>query len=502
MQTSKLFMSALFAATAAAALPGAALASSHREAPLLTEDPTADTTDVYLFRNGANVVMAANWIPFEVPSQGPNFYHFSENAVYRINVDNTGDAVEDIVFEFRFRRTVRDPMSFLYNTGPIPMGGLNIRQTMTVTRIEGGVSTVLATDREVAPAFVGRHSYTTPTIAPMAPATASDQANRETGESAAGRAAYDAYVTANNIHTVAGTGRVFAGPRDDPFFIDTGATFDLLRIRPGPPGNAGGGVDHLAGFNTHSIVLELPITQVARGGVAPTDPANAQSIIGIWATTHRPRVRVLRSSTASEYHGQLVQVSRLAIPLVNEVLVPQGFKDFYVGSLPRNDVANYAPTLMNNEVTRLLNALYLNGLGTPADVARVGGTLVSLLSGTFIRPAGAPAMGIVPADIMRINLAVGGSPFPTPGSVQTLGALGGDAAGFPNGRRLADDVTDIELRVLAGALDTRMAPPNNALGDGVYRNDVDFSATFPYLARPHEGYAQGTGEINPPNTAR
>lgn len=438
------------------------LASSHREAPQISKDPSVDNTDVYVFRSPDapdTVTLIANYIPFEPAQSGPNFWKFDDDALYEIHIDNDGDAKEDITYQFRFRNDVRTQDTFLYNVGPVTTlddPDLNVRQFYSVTRIEGnrrtGLARQLGGEFQVAPYNVGPRS--TPNYANLASAAIATMPN--------------------------GDGKVFAGPRDDPFFVDLGSIFDLLALRPiqslhlvPTPGNTTG-VDGLKGFNVHSIALQVPIARVVGNS----------SIIGVWATASRARVTVRGTNGRPQSLSGAVQVSRLGMPLVNEVVVPLSLKDAFNGLEPSGDYplfqsnAAFRNRILDPEVAKLIPVLYPGVTVPPAP----RNDLVSVFL-TGLDNVNKPA-NVVPADMIRINLST-----PVTAQPNRLGAVGGDAQGFPNGRRLTDDVVDIALQVVAGVLvDGFNKSPNNALGDGVNANDKPFLATFPYLAAPTSGY--------------
>jgi Domain of unknown function (DUF4331) len=454
-------------------LPTLMFASSHREAPLITEDPTMDNTDVYVFRSPDNpdtITIIANYIPLEEPANGPNFYNFSPAGVYEIHVDNNGDAREDITWQFRFRTDVKDPSTFLYNTGPVLTlddADLNVRQFYTVTRINGlrrgGTSTSLGTEFQVAPANIGPKS--TPSYAALANAAI--------------------YNLGNNA------GRVFAGPRDDSFFVDIGGIVDLLTLRPiqqlhkvPPAATSADGVDGLKGYNVHTIAIQIPIAQLVAGGNVPGSPTASNAVIGVWASSSRSRVTVLNTGASRRQTiGGLSQVSRLGMPLVNEVVLSLAFKDIFNGSEPSGDAPLFTANetfrnrVLDPETAKLINLLY--GVSVPPaprnDLVQV------FLTGI---PGANQPPNVVPAEMIRLNVAV-----PVTAQPNRMGVIGGDLGGFPNGRRLGDDVVDISLRVVAGVLvDGFNKSPNNALTDGVNANDEAFLSTFPYVALPHQGF--------------
>ena len=440
-----------------------AVASSHREAPLISADPLADNTDVYAFvsPDATNTVtLIANWIPLEAPNGGPNFYKFGDDVLYRINIDNDGDANDDIVYEFRFTTRLQNDKTFLYNTGPITSlndPDFNIRQIYSVTRYDRTGRHVLARDLATPPVNVGPRS--TPN--------------------------YDALAAAAVYSLPDGT-KVFAGQRDDPFFVDLGSVFDLLGLRPFNPAHviplpATPGVDGLKGVNTHAVALQVPKSLLSHDGSNGTTASNPNSIIGVYSTTLRRKVSVdgTNSSPNDLDSPDWVQVSRLGMPLVNEVIIPLGQKDRFNASDPIGD-AQFGSLVLNPEPARLIPVLY--------PVIKVPAVPRNDLATIFL--TGVPGLNqpahVRASEMIRLNMAITPSIVP-----DRLGLLAGQTDGFPNGRRLADDVVDIELRALAGG--TPFTPafnvvPNNQLGDGVDSNDKAFLPSFPYLASPFAGY--------------
>ena len=412
------------AALAAAVIgsgPSAGTASSHREAPLIAEDPSADNTDLYAFRSPdkpGTVTIIANWIPGEDPAAGPNYYTFSPAAKYKINIDRTGDARPDLVYEFRFNRTA----------GPAFLG--NTVQSWSMWR-----NKKLFARGKTPPNNIG------PRSTPNYRSLVESSIVRKDGIS------------------------IFAGQRDDAFFGDIGAIFDLLAFRKGTGAN-GGGKDFFAGYAVHAIALQIPISEL-----------NAKnSTIGVYASTERPNVTV---------NGKLkrgwTQVSRLGNPLVNEVVVPTAFKDEWNRSAPVND-KQFAGPVVTPILAKLMNDLYkLNAPETNRDdLVAVFGTGVKGLNFT----------GDTVADLLRLNYSI---PVTPKDKVNRLGVIGGDNGGFPNGRRLGDDVVDAAERVMAGFLKGNKVE----LGDGVDDGDVAPLATFPYEADPPSGFANLKGEAKP-----
>jgi hypothetical protein len=433
----------------AGAVSPAVEASSHREAPLIARDPLADNTDVYAFVStetgrSDRVVLISNWIPLQKRESGPNFWGFDDDGLYDIRIDNDADAREDVTYQFRFSTTRQTGSTFLYNTGEVTSltdADLNIRQSYSVTRVRGATTEILATGLAVAPAHVGRTSMP-------------DYATLRT----------------QAIHTLPDGSRVFAGPRAEGFYVDLGAVFDLLRINTvlsRPPVNA------TSATNVESIALEVPKQLLTRTGLVPQSPDDPAAIVGIWSTTSRRQTTVLRRAGRTIPRGSFVQVSRLGMPLVNEVVIPLKDKDRFNGSHPKDD-AQFAVHVTNSELAGLLRTLF--SVNVPAaprkDLEEVFLTGVPNLN----KPP-----GVKPAEMLRLNVAVAPAASPN-----RLGVLAGDSAGFPNGRRVADDVVDIELRVVAGVLVSGFdVGPNKDLSDGVDGPDVPFLAAFPFLADPH-----------------
>jgi hypothetical protein len=433
-----------------------AVASSHREAPMIISDPEADNTDVYAFVSPDKpdtVTLIANFNPFENPGNGPNFYRFGDDILYEIHIDNVGDAQAHITYQFRFTTQIANPNTSDYNSGPIESidsPNLTFKQFYTVTRVDNGQTTTLGQNLLEPPARVG--PKTTPN--------------------------YEALSNAG-IYALNDGSRVFAGQADDSFFLDF-SIFDMLTVRK-PPGNMGGGHDSLGGFNVQTIALQVPMTRLTANGARPTAATDANAVIGIWSTTSRQTTRVLQGQGATpQQTGDWVQISRLGQPLVNESVVPMGSKDLFNNSKPADD-AQFLAKVTDPELAMKLNKIY--GIKVPPaprdDLVAVFLTGVTGLT----MPA-----NVKPSEELRLNLGV--PPAATP---NRLGVLGGDMAGFPNGRRLADDVADIAFKAMAGAAyplfhpDYTPDPLASQLGDGVDSNDVAFRTAFPYVALPHEG---------------
>jgi hypothetical protein len=299
----------------ASLLIGPVRASSHREAPLITADPLADNTDLYAFvspTDASRVTLIANFIPLEAPYGGPNFFKFDDTVLYEIMIDNDGDAVEDVTYQFRFRTETRNPSTFLYNTGPITAidsTAWNVRQFYSVTRVEGprrrGKPMLLGDDLPTPPVNVGARS--TPNYEALA---------------------------AQAVRQLADGSRVFAGQREDPFFVDLNV-FDLLAVPPVDTDNQ----DSLAGFNVHTIAVEIPIASLTSTGTRPNAPTDPHAVIGVWSTASRRGI----GSRGLGFHGPpFVQISRLGQPLVNEVVIPLGAKDLFNSLEPTGDACGAA----------------------------------------------------------------------------------------------------------------------------------------------------------------
>ncbi|MEO8190427.1 MAG: DUF4331 domain-containing protein [Acidobacteriota bacterium] len=470
----KILQTASISAVLLGGMGTAAVASSHREAPAISVDPVADNTDLYAFRDPnypKNIVMIANWIPMEEPAGGPNFWNFGENVRYFIHIDNDGDGVEDVTYRFQFTRHVRRGDTYTYNDGPIE--GQNAKSWINDSNLI--VYNTYVVDKIIGPS-------TGPNVATSA-ITRIGEGLLELPNNVGPKSFPDSYDQATGagggVYTMDNNVQVFAGPRRDPFFADLGMIFDLVNFRPGTlPGDHGGGINSLAGFNCHTIALSVPIEQLTKTGTAPTLIYDPNAIIGVWSSTWRPATRVLQANGSPvEESGNFVQVSRLGNPLINEVVVPRAFKDQFNATQPKDD-AQYAGPVLDPEVPKLLKALF--NINSPAAPRNDLLNLVLGFPGLTRRP------NEVVADELRLNVAV----YPTPrASASRLGLLANDIGGFPNGRRLGDDVVDIELRVLAGVLVTGFnVSPNNALGDGVDGPDSPYLTGFPYVARPNSGY--------------
>ena len=471
--------------------------SSHREAPEIAKDAVADSTDLYAFVSPDSpdtVTIIANYVPLQAPDGGPNFYEFGDDVLYAINIDNTGDGYADISYQFRFHNRITNPKTFLYNTGPITSltdATWNRRQFVTVTRVANGQTTTLGTNLPCPPCNIGPLS--TPDYASLAAAA---------------------------VHPLPGGGQVFAGQRAEGFFVDLGSIFDLAILRPFEQdhltfglantglGSMAAGVNSTKGVNVHSIALQLPKTALSAHGKAPTSASSSSSVIGVWTTASRQKARVLQASEGTDIEsGPWVQVSRLGNPLVNELIVPMSKKDYWNAQPPRDD-KQFAAAVANPELAGLLPVLYPgvfpNLAAYNTHSPHRADLLAIFLTGipTGVVTGFQNSMGTTEADMLRLNMAIP----PTTTGMSNLGLIGKDAAGYPNGRRVFDDVVTIELRALAGATlpltDTSFVPDAaaTAITDGLTSGPTDVAANgdesylpgFPYLGVPHSGFSAGT----------
>jgi hypothetical protein len=405
--------------------PGSGTASSHREAPLIAEDPSADLTDLYAFRSPDQpntVTILANVIPGEDPAAGPNWYTFSPNARYNLKIDTNGDARPNVTYRFQFRT----------KTGPFFLG--DTAQPYTVTRTVGNRSQVVARGT-TPPNNIGPRS--TPNYRSLA---------------------------AKGVVNVAGGGRAFAGQRDDPFFGDIGAIFDLVAIRKGT-GNMGGGKDFFAGYGVHTFGVQVPIAGLnAKNG-----------IIGVWSSVDRRKVTT-RSTSGARNSGAWIQVNRLANPLVNEVIIPTGLKDQWNGLQPWQE-GRFVRYYNEPILAAVINQLYKLGAPTTNRDDLVAVLLTGVPQLNFTSPR--------LAEVLRLNLTV-----PVTKNPNRMAVLAGDNQGWPNGRRPGDDVIDIAEQAVGGFLKGTKLP----LGDGVNADDRNLLGSFPYIADPQNGFDNTKGK--------
>jgi hypothetical protein len=483
----------------------------------MTKDPAADSTDVYAFVSPDapdTVTIIANYVPFQSPDGGPNFFEFGaktvvgdaapvgDDVLYNISIDNTGTGIPSITYQFQFTTTILDPTTFLYATGPITYSSgsgysatWNRRQTYTVTRIDTDPATGQSTSTVISPAGGGAFACppcnvgirTTPNYASL---------------------------SAPAIYRMSDGLIVFAGQRADGFFVDLGSIFDLGDLRPIStdqliPGSNSPGINSLADSNVHSIALQIPISSLTPDGAPLTMGANdPNAVIGVYTTANRQTVRMFDPATGvTTATGPYDQVSRLGSPLVNEVVVPMASKDFWNSQPPVKD-SQFAAAVEHPELQGLLPVLYPGAFPNLAAYTKARADLVAIFAtgipGSVIGSSfgvGTYQGGKVIAEMLRLNMGIAPtSSDGTQSGTSNLGLLGGDLAGFPNGRRPTDDVVTIELMAVAGAtiplVDKTFTPDKavSVVNQGVTPSPRSYQAGFPYLADPHGGFS------NPPAT--
>ncbi|WP_433292194.1 DUF4331 domain-containing protein [Actinoplanes sp. CA-030573] len=459
--------------------------SSHREAPEISKDPVADSSDLYAFvspDDPETVTIIANYVPLQLPASGPNFFEFGDDVLYEIHIDSNGDARPDLTYQFRFRTELRNDKTFLYNTGQIKSlddENWNRRQFYSVTKVDAhGKSTVLAQKVPCPPCNVGKLSI------PDYEKLAADAVKKlKTGE------------------------KVFAGQRADAFFVDLGSIFDLGTLRPFQDKHlvgktlfnyAGKAVNATDKLNVHSIAIQVPLSAVRRDGKKKVRGRDPGAVIGVWTSASRRQVQVRQGDkkNADVEVGPQVQVSRLGNPLFNEVIVPMAEKDKWNALSPAED-KRFAQFVEKPELASLLPVLYpglfdnldkLNKAGTPrADLVAI--LLTGIPDGLIDNFQN--ATGDTKADMLRLNTAV-----PPAKDPKAFGLLAGDLAGFPNGRRIEDDVVSISIRAIAGvtfALVDETFKPDAAAGlveQGLSIKNVSSGLLkkFPFLGTPFDGF--------------
>lgn len=556
-------------------------ASSHREAPLIANDPLADNTDLYAFRSPEDtnmVTIIANYVPLQLPQGGPNYASFGENIRYEIHIENNGTAGDDITYRFTFNKVNEDTTTF-FN---IRLGKQNLKTTYKVEKIVNvlnlPVTTTILQTGIVPPPNIGPRS-----ISGAAGLNASSYAS----------------LMAAAIATASGSGgeRIFAGPCDDPFFVDLGGIFDLGQTRGGGTGN-NRPEDGVACKNIHSIALQIPIATLQKNGLAVSSATNildGRFVIGVWASASRQQVRTLGNDGTESYSGNWVQVSRIGMPLTNEAIIPIGSKDVWNSRTPNNEVAYHENYFCNPELALYmddsqfggavpaLSALRIQSLSLQAYDFRNGKAGLSGLAGSpavagtaldnanfgayLLRPGKPRSVDLLPifhtgvpnlppyqlatgkagnplaagkpfinnflptfGDMLRLNMAVPVTPrnssaFSSEGllAAAVLGltdpAYNANASmqwipnmdGFPNGRRLEDDVTRIELQAVSGVVlaaiglwydDYTAGGPNPvtaklggvlSYSTGIQKNDTTFRTSFPYVQTPWSGYSKCGG---------
>ncbi len=455
-------------------VPFSAFASSHAEAPLISMDRFADNTDTYAFRSveagrQGFVTLIANYIPLQEPSGGPQWFRFDDTVLYEIKIDNTGDGNEDISYQFQFTTQTVNSNTVLGHTTVNQDGVIssltdvdyNMPQTYTVNRVEPTRKRpiLIASGLRTPPANVG------PRVTPN----------------------YETNLGQPAVYPLRNGGKVFAGNRDEYFYIDLGV-FDALNLRSL---GVSGGIDTTKSYNVSTIAIEVPIQDLTRSGAIPAGPTAADAVVGVWATASRQSSRVINTDGSRTSAGDWRQISRLGNPLVNEVVIPLGLKDAFNSISPAVDgtIPQVVQAIQDPELAHLLAAVF--GITIPPaprnDLVQIFGTGIPVNSVTGPNYTTFLSDGIA-HEFLRLNVGIA----PTAIANQNrLGLLGGDVAGFPNGRRVFDDVTDIALRAVAGGTPFTPATnisPNNMLGDGVSFNpEGPLLTRFPYLLPPNQG---------------
>jgi len=456
-------------ALAAVLAPALALASSHREAPAISNDPAADNTDLYAWvsPDHSKLWVIANWIPFQEPAGGPNFYKFSDDVRYEIHVTQGATSLTDaIVFRFEFKT---QPVQHVdpANLSLPPGGGKEFfaqlagafAQTYTLTKIAAdGSQTVLVQNGKVAPPRIGPRTQQAANQLGLAPFTSPT---------------YDDAFAATFITPTTGVagGRVFVGPRDDPFYADLGGIFDLGNLRP-----AGQAQDGLSGYNVHTIAMEIPVEQLTANGQRPTQPGN-DALVGLWASSSRRATSVLMADGTTQTSGDFVQVSRLGLPLVNEALIGYQDKDKYNRTQPKDDVQNFGAYLLNPVVVRDAEAVGLyTQLGLdPKQFESNRTDIIDAINLKNVPTTGAHSIPLsATGDVLRVDLAT-------------------DSA-FPNGRAISPGTNKEQTDVVDAIFTLVLTEGQKPISDGVDHNDKTFLSDFPFLALPWQGFDEGHGK--------
>lgn len=487
-----------------------AWSANHREAPLTALDTKADITDWFAFvsyDDPSKVTMILNVDPLLEPANGPNYFPFDPEVLYEMKVDNNFDADEDVTIQFRFKTEYRlpgvpvgfigagngvsapanspNPAQFPPGTPIVPPAitaldgvgseGLGLRQTYTVTLVRGSGTTAQKTNLSVGKKLIAVPSNIGPRTMPN----------------------YNA-LAAQGVYTLANGVKVFAGTVDDPFYIDLGATFDSINFRPKAFASGVAAVysatqdaeqaknfsaDDVSGFNVNTIAIELPISLLTSDG--KTHPASdAKAVIGTYASTSRPRGKTYATLPGGKpsLSSTFTQIQRMGNPLINELLIGTGDKNKFSMSEPKDD-AQFASYLLDPLLPRVINAVYAGAVTIPAaprtDLLPLVTYAAPICPGCAANQAGPVA------DLLRLNTGIAPT---TKAQRHRLAFLAGDKAGYPNGRRVSDDVTDISLRAVAGVLKSGFnIAPNNLLADGVNGNDRPYQEVFPYVAFANSG---------------
>jgi len=461
---SRHLLSGVLAALTTSTLVTIASASSHREAPAISFDPAADNTDLWAWvesgtHDKLNVVAAYN--PLEEPSGGPNFNKFSDDVLYEIHISRGNKSLDDVVtYKVAFHTTPFgrvDPANLNATLG----GGKEFfaqlsgqQQTYTVTRVDKNGSSIVAKDVKVAPVNIG------PTTNAVAYKTAKYD---------------DAYASGFIFPLAKNQGRVWAGPRDDGFYVDLARVFDLAHLLDGTA------TDGVSGFNCHAIALEIPTSTLTADGLAPKAGVSDDNTIGVWASASRRKFSIIRRNGETEGFGPWTQVSRQGLPLINEAVIGLQDKDKYNRTRPNTDVANFGAYFLNPVIVRDAEAVGIyKALNVPqTTVDALKSNRLDVIDTINLRASGHNIPLEVTGDVLRIDLGTDSS-FPNGRSLE----------GGPAPNKEPADVTDVLLSVL-------LAKGTLPVSDGVNSNDKPFLTEFPYLALPWEGFSQGHGKPAP-----
>ncbi len=445
------------------------LASSHAEAPLISMDRFADNTDTYAFRSveagrEGFVTLIANYIPLQEPSGGPQWFRWDDSVMYEIKIDNTGDGKEDITYQFRFQTQI--------------VNGNTVLGQSTVNQ-DGVISNLADLDYNMPQTYSVTRLAPTSTKRPRSLITGARTPPANIGQRVTPN--YEANLGQPAVYDLPNGGKVFAGNRDEYFYIDLGV-FDALNLRSI---GASGGIDSTKNYNVSTLAIEVPIQELTRTGAIPASSTASDAVIGVWATASRQSVSVAGGNT------EWRQISRLGNPLVNEVVIPLGLKDAFNTLSPAVDgtIPQVVQAIQDPELARLLQAVYGISIPPPPrnDLVQIFGTGIPVNSVTGPNYTTFLSDGTA-HEYLRLNVGIAPTAI---ASQNRLGLLGGDFAGFPNGRRVFDDITDIALRAVAGGTPFTPATniaPNNTLGDGVSFNpEGPLLTRFPYLLPPNQG---------------
>jgi uncharacterized protein DUF4331 len=464
-------------AASATAVPSAR-ASSHREAPLVSQDPCADNVDTYAWVTPAShdkLNLVSTYIPLEEPSGGPNFHQLCDDVLYAFHIVRGNASLDPVITYYIQMHTPRpayvDPADLAAPLGGgkeffIQLSGM-LNQTYTIWKDEGGTKTRILAAGQVAPPNIGPRTYTVAGYKDL-PTPHSNEVSYT-----------DAYAAAFIANMENGEGRAWVGPRDDGFYVDLGGVFDLANLR-----GKGTAQDGVAGYNTHAIVLEIPTTKLTADGMPPGNtPSNDRTLIGVYAATYRQKASILRNNGAKIGVGPWVRVSRLGLPLINEAIIGLASKDYWNRSSPKDDVPIFGAYFLNPVIVRDADAVgvYAATMGAPMQYKTNRTDIIDVIN---LKNTPTPSAHDIPlgatGDVLRLDMAVD--------------------SGFPNGRSIPGaasnqegaDVTDVILSLALFRLENGIN-----VKDGVDYNDKAFLTSMPWLALPWEGFSQGHGKPTP-----